>query len=122
MLIGTSTRKIDLPHEKGQWIEVCDLPRKVIKESKRLNMVESMKSMKDFSDIMQALMGKTPDPNVKETVESYDLDHILEYAVKGWSYDAKVDKTSIALLDQKTAEYVANDLLGIEEEGDKVKD
>ena len=96
MLIRTVTRKIELPHEKGAWIEVRDLPRKVIKESKRLNMVESMESLKDFGDVMKAFMGQTPDPNVKETVESYDLDYILEYAITGWSYDEKFSKEAIA--------------------------
>ena len=118
MLIGTNTRKIDLPHEEGQWIEVQDLPRKVIEESKRLKMTALMDA---FAGNMDAFMGQTIDRDVRVTVESYDIDYILEFAVKGWSYDDDFSVKAIAQLDQKTAEYVVNDLLGIEVEGDEVK-
>ena len=122
MLIGTSTRKIDIPHEEGQWIEVRDLTRKEITESKRLKMVETMTSMKDFGDIMQMFTGMTTIKDVPITVESYDLDYVLEKAITGWSYDEEAGPESISRLDQKTSELVACDLLGIEDEGDRVKD
>jgi len=122
MLIGTDTRKIDIPHEEGTWIEVRDLPRKVIEEAKRLKMVDTMKSMKDFGDIMQMFTGMQTIKDVKVTVESYDLDYVLVSGIEDWSYPEPCDDEAIARLDQKTAEFVANDLLGIEEEGDKVKD
>jgi len=122
MLIGTGTRKIDIPHEEGTWIEVKDLTRKVIAEAKRLKMVETMASMKDYGDIMEMFTGMTTIKDVAITVESFDLDYVLENGIADWSYTEPCTIEAIAMLDQKTAEFVANDLLGIEEEGDKVKD
>lgn len=119
MLIGTGTRKIDLPHEEGQWIEVKDLTRKVIQESKRLKMLELMEA---FAGKLDAFMGKEIDPDAQITLESYDIDTVLEFAVVGWSYDTKFSPDLIAQLDQRTAEFTACDLLGIEEGDDKVKD
>ncbi len=121
MLIGTKTRKIELPHEQGAWIEVKDLTWKQIAEAKRLNMLEMMKSMKDFGDIIEAVMGKKPDPNVKETIESYDIGYVLKCSIKGWSYPDKFTEELIDQLDPKTVEFLANELLGIEVEGEKVK-
>ncbi len=121
MLIGTKTRKIELPHEPGAWIEVKDLTWKQIAEAKRLNMLEMMKSMKDFGDILEVVMGKKPDPNVKETIESYDIGYVLKRAIKGWSYPEKFTEALIDQLDPKTVEFLANELLGIEVEGEKVK-
>lgn len=120
-MIGTKTRKIKLPHEPGAWIEVKDLTWKQIAEAKRLNMLDMMKSMKDFGDILEAVMGKKPDPNVKETIESYDIDYVLKSAVKGWSYNEKFTPKLIDQLDPKTVNFLANELLGIEVEGEKVK-
>jgi len=117
MLISKATRKIDIPHEAGEWIEVRDLTRKEITEAKRR---KTTATIKDFADIMELFAGRKVDPTVRETTESYDIDYVLEAAIVGWSY-GEFSLDDVARLDQKTAEYVARDLLGIEEEGDRVK-
>ena len=117
MLISKATRKIDLPHEEGEWIEVRDLTRKEINEARRL---KTASTIKDFKDIMEMFAGREIDPTVKQTTESFDIDYVLETAIVGWSY-GEFNQDDVARLDRKTAEYVARDLLGIEEEGERVK-
>ena len=118
MLIGKATRKIDLPHEPGEWIEVRGLNRTQIGEAKRL---KTLAVLTDYAPYMAQFADREVDPTVKETVDSYDIDYILETAIVGWSY-GEFSKGETDQLDQKTAEYVACILLGLETEDEKVKD
>jgi len=119
MLVGTGTRKIDLPHEAGEWIEVRDLTRKQIAEARRLKL-KSLKSMlEDLGDIREQIKeyaGPPPEPNAALTLDAYDIDYVLAEGIVAWSYGEKFSAEAVDRLDQKTAEYVARDLLGIEEE------
>lgn len=121
MLVSKSTRRIELPHEPGQYIEVRDLSFLEIDKSKEKKLKYSMMllsgiDMPDFK-VPEDLKDRKPDP-----MASHDIPYLLEKGIVGWSYEEEVSSENIALLDSKTAELVIREILGIEEEEDRKKD
>lgn len=120
MLVSKKTRRIDLPHEPGQYIEIRSLSYFEIEKSKQrklkdLMMLFSGVDLPEFK-VPDDLKDREPDP-----VASHDTAFLLVKGIVGWSYDAEVGPETIAMLDAKTAELVIREILGIETEEETKK-
>lgn len=128
MLTGDRTRRVEIPHEEGQWIELKELSGRQLRKIRKLKFKESIADTRAMGgELMQALGGfsqedvkkaqKDPDP-----LAEYDMDALLEAGIVAWSYEEEVNSDNIGQLDQKTERLIALALVGVEEEEEKVKD
>lgn len=120
MLVG-KTRRIELPHEPGQYIEIRDLSFLEIEKSKTRKLKDLMGmfsgvEMPDFK-APEGLDDREPDP-----MAGHDIAYLLAKGIVGWSYEEKVSPEAVAKLDRETAELVVREILGIEEDEARKKD
>lgn len=97
-LCSLTTRKLDIPHEPGQWVEIRPLSTAALREA-----------------IKQALEVVGGDDLNREY--GYELTaRMLRVAIVSWSYEPMPDDKTIADLDLKTTRWLSDQLSGGAEE------
>lgn len=124
-LVSDTTRRIDLPHEDGAWVELRQLSGRQLRKIQKAKMKEAAESLKLMGpELMGSLSGFSSKDLVeadKDPLAEYDIDALLEAGIVAWSYEEEVDHDTIGLLDQETETFIALALIGVEEEEAKVK-
>lgn len=91
-LCSLTTRKLDIPHEPGQWVEIRPLSTAALREA-----------------IKQALEAVKGDDMDREY--GYELTaRMLRVAVVSWSYEPPPGPDTIADLDLRTTRWLADEL------------
>lgn len=100
MLTNRVTRRIDLPHEPGQWVE-ARMPSMMIMAQART--AARLAGVDDFDAFTYA-------------------NHLLRACVTGWSYEAEVTAENIDEIDDTTAALVIGEITGTVEPGEQKND
>ena len=122
MLTSKIRRRIELPHEPEQWVEVrqlsylqLDLARDVfqMRNMDRLGRLDAS-TRQQLAEMQLARFQNSA--TVAEVVADdpligYDVQTLLQAGVIAWSYDEAVTPESVDQLDEATAEYVARELV-----------
>ena len=124
MLTSKIRRRIELPHEPEQWVEVrqlnylqLDLARDIFQMRNMDRMARlDTKTRQQIAELRIAIL-QAEKPTVAAIVEpadplaGYDVQTLLQAGVIAWSYDEAVTPESVDQLDEATAEYVARELV-----------
>ena len=109
------TKKVDIPHEEGQWIIIRQLSwrqREKASDAKTDSVLARVKSM--GVDLMHELRGAEDRADVKKALAdpaaSYDRSLVLEFGIVDWSYKEKLPK-AVDDLDEITAVWAAEQIL-----------
>ena len=126
MLTGNRTRRVDIPDEEGQWVELRELSGRQLRRVKKAKLSETIANAKEMGPEMMQSISEVNREEVEEAARDplaeYDIDKLLEEGIVDWSYDAEVNTDTIGQLDKKTEEFLAMQLVGAEEEEDRKKD
>lgn len=117
------TRRLDLPHEAGQYVEVRYLSHTALGRAREAATSSSFKALKEMGAEIAGLA--TQNASQAEIAEAraanaaantnplagFDRNTLLFEGIVGWSYDAPVTRDNIDDLDEETAQYVAEQLV-----------
>lgn len=125
MLTGDRTRRVEIPHEKGQWVELKELSGRQLRAVRKARLKEVLGDARDMGPELMETISKFSREDVEvaaaDPLAEYDMDALLEAGIVAWSYEKPVGKDTIGQLDQKTERFIALALVGVEEEEEKVK-
>ena len=119
-LTNSLTRRIDLPHEPGEWIEVRLPSYRVLQAARDARLRAAIEQVRgiDLATIQSFSAGqsraRTPDP-----LDEYDLPSLLAECVVAWSYSATVTPQAIDSLDEQTAKLLGRALLPVQSEEER---
>ncbi len=118
-LVGGS-KKIDIPHEPGEWFEIKKLSWRQLELASDIKSEEATKRLKKMgSDIVGSMQKvKTEQIEQQDPQFTYDRGFVLEAGLVGWSYDAELNKANIELLDEETARWAFYQIVGLNEKKD----
>ena len=109
------TKKVDIPHEEGQWMIFRQLSwrqREKASDAKTDSVLARVKSM--GTELMRELRGAEDRVDVKKALAdpaaSYDRSLVLQYGIVDWSYKEKLPK-AVDELDEITAAWAAGEIL-----------
>ena len=126
------TRKVEIPHEEGAWLELRQLNYRQLAEARRVKLDELFVVMKGTKDI--ALPGETEemrelkkraqtDPAAAAELErreakakedallgGYDIGVLLRHGIVAWSYGETVTPDE---LDERTAQWAAREIVAL---------
>ena len=126
MLTGDRTRRVPIPHEDGEWVELKELSGRQLRKVKKARFKEIILDAKDMGpELMKALTridAADVEAAARDPLAEYNIDALLEEGIVAWSYEDEVGKETIGQLDQKTEQFIARQLVGVEEEEDRKKD
>ena len=130
MLTKNITRRVAIPHEFGQWIDLRLLSYRQFDEAAAAKVASAMKAMGAMPGNLMAQiaesrekMGQMDAAPVDPLAATYDKTTLLRLGIAGWSYDDPVTDETIDTLDSVTAEWAARTLLTLHERtADEKKD
>ena len=134
MLTKNITRRVAIPHEFGQWLDLRLLSYRQFDEAAAAKVASAMKSMSSMPGNLMAQIAESREKMSKEAAEeaakaidplaaTYDKTTLLRLGIAGWSYDDPVTDETIDTLDSVTAEWAARTLLTLHERtADEKKD
>ena len=122
MLTSKIRRRIELPHEPEQWVEVrqlsylqLDLARDIfqMRNMDRLGRLDASTRQQLAEMQLARFQNSTTvaEVVVDDPLIGYDVQTLLQAGVIAWSYDEAVTPESVDQLDEATAEYVARELV-----------
>ena len=123
MLVSKIVEKLEIPHEKDEWVEIRNLSWTAMEaavDTKQERDIGQVKRM--GGDVFEAIMKssasrqesseETEDEKKPRgaTFESYDMETLLRKGIVAWSYGVKVSLSAIQDLDAKTAKWLAREI------------
>lgn len=118
MLASTQTKRLDIPHEPGEYIEIRMLSARKREEAHDAKMQSIIRALSGGADLFKSAMESGPDepkaekdPSEKDPLTSFDKWMILRAGIVSWSYNAKVRPDTIDDLDEETADWAAREIL-----------
>ena len=115
MLITNMTKRVEIPHEPGEWMVFKKLSWRQLEVAQNVASDEAIKRTKKLGgDVLVSLRKLWRDQkNELETdpATKYDRGTVLEAGIVQWSYDAEVNKENIDKLDAETAEWAFREIL-----------
>jgi len=109
------TKRIDLPHEEGQWIEARMPSLAILDRAKEAKSRRAIAMMEGID--LRALQGLTGDQ--RTDTPDYDPLTLLQACITGWSYEDPVTADNVAELDEVTVGVVMRALLPQEDTGER---
>lgn len=111
MLTGKATKRLDLPHEPGEWIDVRLPSWPVLVRARNLKQRQAVAELAEWSEEgMRKARAAADEGAARGTVppneDEYDWGVILEAAITGWSYSDPLTPEHIQELDEETARFV----------------
>jgi hypothetical protein len=115
MLITDKTRKVDIPHEPGEWVEIKKLSWRQLTLAADIQTDETIARLKKMGgDLFKSLSNEKAKQEVNPALQ-YDRGFVLEAGISRWSYDAEVNKKNIESLDEQTAAWLFEEILDLNE-------
>lgn len=115
-LTNKVTKRVELPHEEGQWIQVR-MPGLLILD--RAREARSRQAIKMMSGIDLAQLQTFKREATEDTGPDYDWQTLLTACITAWSYEDKVTPDNVAELDEQTVNAVMAALVPKPTEGDR---
>lgn len=108
------TKRLDVPNEPGQWIEIRMLSWLKLEEAKKARLATIAEQARTFSgiDLTTAAANASQEDlaAAQDRVASYDRMTLLREGLMAWSYTGDVDPAD---LDEPTAEWAARAILDL---------
>lgn len=118
-LVRGQTKRLDVPGEPGQWVEIKKLPWGLLdgaREARQRAVIESARAW--GADMIQAIRSDRADVQeaVADPYNEYDLGFLLRHGIKEWSYDA-VLPDAVEDLEPHTAEWLKREIVDFNAKG-----
>lgn len=111
-LVGI-TKRVEIPHEPGEWMEIKKLSWKQLEKAQELATDALMAKMKNMGgDMVKALRDSTTEQTADPS-KSYDREIVLRLGIAKWSYEARLEPDTIAELDEETASWAFKEILDL---------
>jgi hypothetical protein len=119
VLTKNVTRRVDIPHEPGQFMTFRQLSWVQLAEAEQARSSQVLRNLHDMGpELMTALQGAqspqqnaTPQPAQQDAKDRLDQATVLKYGIAGWSYEEPVTPENVALLDVTTAKWALDEIL-----------
>jgi hypothetical protein len=129
MLASKIAKRVEIPHEPGEWMQFRALGGKKLGEARQARSLAQIATLRAMgSDVLSAIKGATVEdadekPNASP-LDEFDVDTLLRSGITAWSYDAKVNPANIDELDEKTRQWAAREIVALctETEADRGND
>ncbi len=110
-LVANITKKVDIPHEEGEWLEVRRLSWRQKQKAEDTAKDLMMERMKKLGGDVLAVLRNLDEKQEQAPQAQYDQGAILRAGIAAWSYDAKVNPDTVESLDEETATWAFNEIL-----------
>lgn len=114
-LVSRITKRVEIPHEPGEWMEFRKLSWKQLEEASDVTsdaMFDKMKKMGgDIISALKSLEEKESQP--QNSNAKYDRDTVLQKGIAKWSYSDALNGGTIGLLDEETASWAFDEILSL---------
>ena len=115
MLTSGVVRRVELPHEPGQWVEVRQLSGSQLERAREARSLRAIEIARAMGPELLGAQISTEDRAaavaVRDPLNDYDRTMLLLAGITAWSYQEPVSPDSIADLDDETMELIARELL-----------
>lgn len=134
MLTSKVKKRIDIPHEPGEWLEIRQLSGKALERAASAKAMQLMESFRALGgDVLRFLQDQEQRTSIlaqgdaeaaQNPLVRYDIDTVLRCGIVGWSYDAKLTTETIEDLDPVTRDWAAKEILALSDrsEADRKND
>lgn len=112
-LVTQITKRLDIPHEPGEWMEIKKLSWAQLENASNIASEASFTMLKKMGGDLLSAIRDMDIQQEKNAEAKYDKGAVLECGIVRWSYDAKVSKETIAQLDEETAAWAFDEILGM---------
>lgn len=112
-LVSKLTRRVEIPHEPGQWMELRRLSWRQLEAASDLASDAALKRMSQMGSDMLAAIRSTSGQQAADPAAAYDRAAILQAGIAAWSYDAEVTPENIDALDEETAAWAVREILAM---------
>lgn len=109
MLTGKATKRLDLPHEPGAWIDVREPSWPVLTRARNVKQRNAIAELGEWDEDGIRKARATADGETvtaSDPANEYDWATLLEAVITGWSYVEQVTPENIGDLDEETARFV----------------
>lgn len=119
------TKREQIPHEDGQWMDLRLLGWRDLDAARRERQNESYDSLRRMGGDLYKMIQETraevkrDDTGTDDPLQTYDLGTVLKLGIAAWSYDAPVNDETVGALDRETAEWAARVIVGAKAERDE---
>lgn len=117
VLTKNITRRLAIPHEEGQWMELRRLSWTQLDSARRDRTNTALKQLAEQPDDVKELMRSTTAQRqavaeaAVDPLAEYHMATLLELGIYAWSYDEPVTSENIADLDSETAQWAALEIV-----------
>ena len=112
MLTHLNVRKVEIPHEPGEWVELKPLSWDDFDRARTARLKSVVETMRDAAEVLALLQTRAAEPQLDtDPLSAYDRATVLRAGVVGWSYDAVLDRENLSALDEATADWILHQLL-----------
>ena len=101
------TRKVEIPHEEGAWLELRQLNYRQLAEARRVKLDDLFTVMRGLKDIA---LPQQDGQAVADPLAGYDVGVLLRYGIVAWSYGETVTPDE---LDDRTAQWAAREIVAM---------
>lgn len=112
-LINDKTRKVDIPHESGEWMEVKKLSWRQLEVARDIMTDNTVAKFRKMGGEMVKAFTNEKARQEADPRTQYDRGFVLEAGISRWSYDAEVTKANIEKLDEETAKWAFEEILNL---------
>lgn len=102
------TRKVEIPHEPDQWMELRHLSYRQLDEARQAKLDELFGFLRKTKDL--TLPKPDDDKAAADRLAAYDVPTLLRHGIVAWSYGDAVTPDD---LDAKTADWAAREILAL---------
>ena len=118
-LMHKVTKRVDLPDEPGQWIEMRMPSLAILERAQRARQREALAMFIEFD--LSRVQGLSRPETERQDAEDYDWQSLLISCIIAWSYTESLTPENIAELDAATVKLLVATLLPAESKEDQKK-
>lgn len=121
MLVTKEPIRREIPHEPGEWMDFCKLSWRQMRDARKRQEKDNIATVKEFgAEFIQALNSDGGEKKAKKLLQeqqydprAFDQETLLSEGIVAWSYQMELDLTSVAQLDEVTADWAMREIIAI---------
>lgn len=110
MLVGSDTRRVNIPHEPDEWIEIrTAIAPYHLERAREQFQIQVARHAAELGETVVRSLQKSAQKEKREAPSgraALDMDVLTAHAVTAWSYDAPVVLDNIRRLDAETRDWL----------------
>lgn len=115
LIDNTAGRRVDVPHEPGEWMEFRALTWPEVDKARKIKQRETFQDIgsmgPDAMKQIQSMQSDVVSDAVADPLTQMDMLTVLTLGVVGWSYPAEVTIANLERLDEATARWAALEVI-----------